>query len=453
MERFGNQCLTTVGVGGYTSGSGVLNVVSTASPWPQNGTFTIELQNSSSFTLLRVTGINSSTQWAVTAEINDANASAGTVVLGTVISAAAISQLSTDIQNTPNISAVAVTERHIFVTAETYNFVHNLNCDVPLISFRVYSGTANYEASVVDSNTVSVTTNGPLELSCTFLTGGTTVFTPAQDFTPSLNEYSFSVAAGKTHHITLTQVAASNGSGTVTYSVTNAPTGATFIFSANPLTGGANVTQTTDIAIHLDTSTPTGLVTLHITGSNGLLSHTVDYDLTVLVAGSESVVYSNAGPVSETGNDSGPPNSFVYNVTAENAFDVEFTTSTNATGGNLTRLKQIFSMINGSTDVLTLWYNPPADGTTLTVKLGTTTVTTINPGSYLTGTNTTFRCKLFIDSAFGMLQIWVNGVSVYSHLNFDSTVGGTLTTIDTFRWYSPTPFFTNTYTNITIWDF
>lgn len=90
MEQFANNCSAIVASGGYTAGSGVLNVNSTAAPWPQVGDFRISIfgQNTNSLkVILKVTAINSSTQFAVTAEGTDANADAGDLVYGCVVTA------------------------------------------------------------------------------------------------------------------------------------------------------------------------------------------------------------------------------------------------------------------------------------------------------------------------------------------------------------------------------
>jgi hypothetical protein len=95
-ERYANNCATLVSASGYTAGSGVLNVVSTGVPWPQTGTFHVGLFDQTSKllkVLLVVTAVNSSTQWAVTAEGPDANANAGDLVLGTMITAGVMSAL------------------------------------------------------------------------------------------------------------------------------------------------------------------------------------------------------------------------------------------------------------------------------------------------------------------------------------------------------------------------
>jgi hypothetical protein len=90
MEQFANNCLTYVASGGYTAGSGVLNVDSTAAPWPQVGDFRISIFDQTTEVLkviLKVTAVTNATQFAVTAEGTDANAGAGDLVQGTMITA------------------------------------------------------------------------------------------------------------------------------------------------------------------------------------------------------------------------------------------------------------------------------------------------------------------------------------------------------------------------------
>lgn len=100
-EQFANYpAATTVAVGGYTAGSGVLNVASTAGSFPGSGTFTVVIQDQTTGAakvVLRVSAINSSTQFAVAAEGTDANANAGDNVYA-VLSAAAMAQFKTDCQ-------------------------------------------------------------------------------------------------------------------------------------------------------------------------------------------------------------------------------------------------------------------------------------------------------------------------------------------------------------------
>jgi hypothetical protein len=107
-EQLANLCSTQTSGSGYTAGSGVLNVASTASPWPQSPTFTVMIGNVQ-HTILRVTAINSGTQWAVTAEANDADSASGVSVKGTIWSAAAAQQFQSDVVKrnvnimTPNV--------------------------------------------------------------------------------------------------------------------------------------------------------------------------------------------------------------------------------------------------------------------------------------------------------------------------------------------------------------
>jgi len=96
-EQFANNCNTTVAAGGYTAASGVLNVASTAAPFPQVGDFRIAIYDVSTGVLkviLKVTAINSSTQFAVTAEGTDAAANATDIVRGTILSAAVLSAIT-----------------------------------------------------------------------------------------------------------------------------------------------------------------------------------------------------------------------------------------------------------------------------------------------------------------------------------------------------------------------
>jgi hypothetical protein len=102
MERYSNLSRTTV-VGGYTAGSGVLNVTSTVGdndkpPFPTGPNFRVALADPTTGAvkvLLKVTGVNSSTQWAVTPEGADANASADDVVRP-VLTAGALDAIKQD---------------------------------------------------------------------------------------------------------------------------------------------------------------------------------------------------------------------------------------------------------------------------------------------------------------------------------------------------------------------
>lgn len=119
VEIFANNCSTTVAVGGYTAGSGVLNVASTTSPWPaisgseqfHISVYRIESGIATVIVNFTVTAINSSTQFAVVAEGPDANALESDTVVG-VLSAAGMTQIKQDTfqvnVNTASFSATPV---------------------------------------------------------------------------------------------------------------------------------------------------------------------------------------------------------------------------------------------------------------------------------------------------------------------------------------------------------
>ncbi len=101
MEVYANNASTTVGGSGYTAGSGILNVASTALPFPQitaGQQFHVSVLNGTTVVvILKVTAINSLTQWAVVAEGTDTNATTGnTVILS--LTAGAFNQTRADAQ-------------------------------------------------------------------------------------------------------------------------------------------------------------------------------------------------------------------------------------------------------------------------------------------------------------------------------------------------------------------
>ena len=63
---------------------------------------------------------------------------------------------------------LAISVRHVFSAAGTSNFVHGLNTSTPLSTCYVNSGSATYTSSPVDANTVSITTNGAADITCSF---------------------------------------------------------------------------------------------------------------------------------------------------------------------------------------------------------------------------------------------------------------------------------------------
>jgi hypothetical protein len=96
-EQLKNLYSTTVASGGYTAGAGSLNV-SSASGAPSGGTFSLTILDASTGDVLLIFRVTSlaGTAFAGASEGPDANAPAGAIVIGTVLTAAAITQLFAD---------------------------------------------------------------------------------------------------------------------------------------------------------------------------------------------------------------------------------------------------------------------------------------------------------------------------------------------------------------------
>jgi hypothetical protein len=99
MEVYFNDFSTTVAIGGYTAGSGFLNVAATSPITIAAGDttrLTIYDVSNNVVVILIATAVNSSTQFAVTAEGADANATAGQTVLNT-LTVGAMDQIKADV--------------------------------------------------------------------------------------------------------------------------------------------------------------------------------------------------------------------------------------------------------------------------------------------------------------------------------------------------------------------
>lgn len=129
-EVYFNNFQTTVAPGGYTSGSGILNVLSTSGISLSAG----ETTRLSIFTgspelvvILIATAVNSGTQFAVTAETADVSASGGDLVLNT-LSVGAMTQIRADINGVgtyANLPTLALTSGMRYKTTDApYEFVY-----------------------------------------------------------------------------------------------------------------------------------------------------------------------------------------------------------------------------------------------------------------------------------------------------------------------------------------
>ena len=98
MERYFNNFATSVAAGGYTSGSGVLNVGTTSGVSLNSGdTCRLAIYNGSTLVVILIaSAVNSGTQFAVTAEGTDASASSGFAVLN-VLTVGGMNQIRSDL--------------------------------------------------------------------------------------------------------------------------------------------------------------------------------------------------------------------------------------------------------------------------------------------------------------------------------------------------------------------
>ncbi len=105
-EQLFNIQRTTI-TGGYTAASGLLNVASTSgfAGSPQFHVAILDTTETVLKAILRVTAINSSTQFAVVAEV-DASALAGDHVVGEFWSAEAVAQIKLDVTAATNLTGV-----------------------------------------------------------------------------------------------------------------------------------------------------------------------------------------------------------------------------------------------------------------------------------------------------------------------------------------------------------
>jgi len=98
------------------------------------------------------------------------------------------------------------------------------------------------------------------------------------NFTLSASPTSVTVTQGNSGTSTITVTAQNGFSGTVGFTTSGVPSGATASFSPNSVTGGSGSSTMT---VSTSTSTPTGTYTITITGTSGSLTHTTTVSLTV----------------------------------------------------------------------------------------------------------------------------------------------------------------------------
>jgi endoglucanase len=185
--------------------------------------------------------------------------------------------------------------------------------------------------------------------------------TPTPDFTLGATPSSVTVTAGNNASYTATVTALNGFNGTVTFSASGLPSGATANFSPASVNGSG----TSALAVTTSGSTPAGTYTLTITGTSGSVSHST----TVILAVTDFSLSATPGSQQVT---AGSNASYTATVSAQNGF-----------GGAVT-----FS-VSGVPTGATASFNPTSvtgsGSSTLTVATGTAAL-----GSYtltITGTS------------------------------------------------------------------
>ena len=184
------------------------------------------------------------------------------------------------------------------------------------------------------------------------------------DFTLASSPASQTVTQGGGTTYTQTVAAVNGFSGSVAFSVTGLPTGATGTFSPTSVTGSGTSTLTVSTLA----TTPTGTYTLTITGTSGTLTHTATSTLVVNAAAGADFTLT-ASPASQTVVQ-GSGTSYTSTVAAVNGFNaaVAFTVTGLPTGATGTFNPTSVTGSGTSTLSVTTAATTPTGSYTLTIK-------------------------------------------------------------------------------------
>jgi hypothetical protein len=206
------------------------------------------------------------------------------------------------------------------------------------------------------SSTITVTgTSGTIVHSTTI----TLVVSSSPDFTLSAAPSSRTVIQGSGTTYTATASAVNGFAGTITFSASGLPSGASASFSPTSVNGSGNSTMTVTTL----TSTPVGAYTVTITGTSGSLSHTTTVSLTVNTAGQQN--YSLSASPNSLSVARGSTGTSTITINPTNGFNGSVTFS----GSNLpTGVTAAFSP-NPSTSKTTLTLTVSSSATTGTFSV------------------------------------------------------------------------------------
>jgi hypothetical protein len=154
---------------------------------------------------------------------------------------------------------------------------------------------------------------------------------PAQDFTVAATPASQTVTAGSGTTYTVTVGPVGGFTGTVSLSVSGAPSGVSTSFtSSNVVTGGSG--QAT-LNVTTSSNTTPGTYTLHITGTSGSLSHSADVTLVVNPASTGSGDFTISVSPGSRNVKAGQSASYTVAIGATGGFTGDVTLSVSGTGG------------------------------------------------------------------------------------------------------------------------
>lgn len=234
-------------------------------------------------------------------------------------------------------------------------------------SFNPTSVTASGSSTLTVTTDATLTPPGTYTLTITGTSGSTVhtvtttlvVNSSAPDFTISATPASQTVVVGNSTTYTATITAVNGFGGTVTFSASGLPSGATATFSPATVTGSGSSTMTVTTA----STTPTGTSTITITGTSGATVHSTTVTLVVNSAADFSI---SATPASLTVARGGR-GSYTVTVTAVGGFAGTVTLSVSGLGSG-TQARFSSTTVTGS-GTATLTVGPSSTAATGTFTL------------------------------------------------------------------------------------
>jgi pseudomonalisin len=198
----------------------------------------------------------------------------------------------------------------------TVNGVNGFTAPVSLsISGLPAGATATFNPSTVSGSglsslsivTAANTPGGSYTLTVTGTSGAlvhnatTTLIVLAPDFSLSASPTSQEIIVGQNTSFAITQTALNNYQGTVSFTVSGLPSGATPTFSPASLTASGSTT----LSITTSASTPPGTYPLTITGTDALTSHSISVTLVVDAVPTADFIISAPAAITVKRNSSG----------------------------------------------------------------------------------------------------------------------------------------------------